>query len=98
MTESAPKPAVAASRNKPVRVFRSFGVKVSVFQNRVKKDDRELVFHKVSLQRIYRAGDQFKTTRSLGRHDLPAAWVLLQQAWEYIAQAEGGRSTKEAMA
>lgn len=98
MPEATTNPAGAESRNKPVRVFRSFGVKVSVFQNRTKKDDRELTFHKVTVQRIYRADNGFKSTSSLGRHDLPAAWMLLQKAWDYIAQAEGGRSTKEAMA
>jgi hypothetical protein len=71
---------------------------VSIFENRAHKDNEEFVFHKVTVQRIYREGEEFKTTTSLSRHDLPAAWMLLQKAWEFIGQAESGRDGKQAMA
>jgi hypothetical protein len=98
MADTKQSPAEQKENTKPVRVFRAFGVKVSVFANRTKTGDEERVFHKVTVQRIYRDGEKFKTTSSLSRHDLPAAWVLLQKAWEYIGQAESSPSAKVAMA
>lgn len=98
MAESTKPTADAKTDTKPVRVFRAFGVKVSVFANRTKSGDTESLFHKVTVQRVYRDGNEFKTTTSLSRHDLPSAWMLLQKAWDYISQAEAGRETKDAMA
>lgn len=71
--------------NKPVRVLRRRGVKVSVFENSA----GEAVFHKTTIQKIYRddAG-AWKTTTSLGRDDLPVASLLLGRAWEYILDRE----------
>ena len=68
--------------------FRLRGVKVSVFANPTQTDGRPSVFHKVAVQKIYRDGEQFKTTTSLGRDDLPVARLLLQRAWELILDSE----------
>jgi hypothetical protein len=65
-------------------------VKVSVFANPTQADGRSSVFHKVTVQKIYREGDQFKTTTSLGRDDVPVARLLLHRAWEFILAAEAG--------
>ena len=74
--------------NKPATSFRLRGVKVSVFANPTESEGRPSVFHKVTVQKIYKDGEQFKTTTSLGRDDLPVARLLLQRAWEYILTAE----------
>ena len=67
MTESKVSP------NKPWKTFRSNGVSASVFQNTVKTPEGERLYPKVSLTRTYREGDEFKSTNSLGRDDLPVA-------------------------
>lgn len=82
---------MATNSNKPVHVFRLRGVTASVFANNAKHEGRDIVFHKVSLQRTYRDEDEFKTTSSLNRDDMPVAQLLLQRAWEYILDAEAPR-------
>jgi hypothetical protein len=49
------------SPNKPIKVFRLKGVKTSVFENK----SQDSVFHKVTIQKIYKDGDEWKTTSSL---------------------------------
>jgi hypothetical protein len=87
--------AVEQEANKPVQVFRARGVRASLFANHVQNDGREIVFHKVALARVYREGDAFKTTYSLGRDDLPVAQFLLQKAWQFILEAEAHRDIGE---
>ena len=78
--------------NKPIRVFRLRGVKAAIFENHAADN----VFHKVSLQKIYREGEEWKTTSSLGRDDLPVARLLLDRAWEFILETEASRASSGA--
>ena len=84
---------MAQASVKPVKVFRSRGVSASVFANHAKSDGRDITFHKVSLQRTYKDGDEWKTTTSFGRDDLPVARLLLDRAWEFILDAEASHSS-----
>ena len=83
---------MAQASFKPVKVFRSRGVSASVFANHAKSDGRNITFHKVSLQRTYKDGDEWKTTTSFSRDDLPIARLLLDRAWEFILEAETSHS------
>ena len=80
-----------ADSNKPVRVFRVRGVKLSVFENHAK----DAVCHKITLVKIYREGEAWKTSSSLGRDDLPIAQLLLGKAWDFILTAENGGENAE---
>ena len=73
---NAKESAAAPSAAKPVKVFRSRGVSASVFANQAKSDGRDITFHKVSLQRTYKDGDEWKTTTSFSRDDLPDTRLL----------------------
>ena len=84
---------MAQATQKPVKVFRSRGVSASIFANHAKSDGRDITFHKVSLQRTYKDGDEWKTTTSFGRDDLPVARLLLDRAWEFILDAEASPSS-----
>lgn len=77
-----------STAKKPAKTFRSRGVSAAVFTNRSTVRGREVDFHKVSLQRTYKDGDQFKTTSSLSRDDLPLAQFVLGQAWAWILTEE----------
>lgn len=77
---------------KPVKAFRLRGLSASVFENHTTVNDRTITFLKVSLQRTYKDGDEWKTTTSLSRDDLPVALLLLQRAWEFILDTEASRS------
>ena len=74
--------------NKPVQSFRLKGVTASVFANQ----SEDSTFYKVTLQRSYKQGDEWKTTTSFGRDDLPIVSLLTKQAWEYILNTESKNS------
>jgi hypothetical protein len=78
----------SASIAKPVQTYRLHGISASIFANNVKSNGEDTVFYKVSIQRTYRDGEEFRTTNSFGRDDLPSVEFLAQRAWEYIQQAE----------
>lgn len=80
------------SRNRPVQTYRLLGVSASIFRNsgKGKRDNRDVSFFKVTLQKTYHDGTELKNTTSLGRDDLPIAAHLLQKSWEYIVETESG--------
>ncbi len=80
-------------KNKPVQQYRLRGLAVSIFANAAK--DRGTPFYKVSMQKTYKDGKEFKTTASLGRDDLPVADLLLRKAWVWILEREA-KDRKEA--
>lgn len=86
---------MARASQKPVQVFRARGISASVFENTATSGGRTVTFHKVSLQRTYKDGDEFKTTTSFSRDDLPVCRHLLDQAWEYILAAESKRGSAD---
>ena len=86
---------MAQNSNKPVKTYRLRGISVSVFENHAKSGDRDVTFHKVSMQRTYRDGDEWKTTTSFGRDDLPVAGLLLKRAWEFVLETESSRSKED---
>jgi hypothetical protein len=77
-----------ASTSKPVQTYRLHGVSVSIFANPTKSNGEDSVFYKVSLQRTFKDGDEFRTTNSFSRDDLPIVELLARRAWEYILAAE----------
>jgi hypothetical protein len=72
---------------KPVKVFRLLGVSASVFANKA-NTGRDAPFYKVSLQRTYKDGDEFRTTSSFSRDDLPIVDLLIRKAWEFVLESE----------
>jgi hypothetical protein len=88
MATSAKEREAAQSASKPVKTFRLRGVSASAFQNHTESKGRDVTFHKVSLQRRYRDGDEWKTTSSFSRDDLPIARLLLERAWQFILDSE----------
>jgi hypothetical protein len=84
----------ATSTNSPVKVLRLRGISASIFENTSKSADNETVFHKVSIQRTYKDGDEFKTTTIFGRDDLPVVQLLTLQAWEFILTQESASAKK----
>ncbi|WP_145364513.1 hypothetical protein [Stratiformator vulcanicus] len=73
------------SKNKPVKKFQLRGISASIFENRSEKGSP---FHKVSITRTYKDGDEFKTTGSFGRDDLPLVEALARQSWFEILKRE----------
>ena len=84
-----------AEKTKPVKSFRLRGVSVAVFENHTQTEGRDVTFHKVSVQKTYKEGEDFKTTTSLGRDDLPVVRMLLGRAWEFILEKEAAARNGE---
>jgi len=78
--------------NKPAKKFQLRGVSASVFEN---KSEQGVPFHKVSITRTYKSGDQFKSTSTFGRDDLPLVETLARQAWLEILKREAERSSNK---
>ena len=92
---NAKEPDMAQSSNKPLKVFRLRGISASIFANKAKSENRDITFHKVSVQRAYKDGDEWKNTTSFGRDDLPVLQIVLQRAHEFILDTEAGGKNDE---
>ena len=78
--------------NKPIKSFRLRGITASVFENS-SEDGKS--FYKVTLQRSYKQDDEWKSTNSFGRDDLPLVSLLTKQAWEFILNTEATSQKEE---
>jgi hypothetical protein len=75
--------------NKPVKRIQIRGITASVFRNTT---DNGAAFYKVSLSRTFKDGDEFKSTTSFSRDDLPIVAELSHQAWLAIIELEAAKS------
>lgn len=73
------------SKNKPVHEVRLGVVKAAIWANETKHGIR----HSVTLQRLYKDGDDWKTTESFGRDELPLVSKVADLAHTWIYR-EGG--------
>ncbi len=80
------------TNGKPVHSIRLRGISASIFENKTKVEERDVSFHKVSITRSYKDGDDWKSTTSFGRDDLPVVLLVLQRAYEWILDTEAKRN------
>ncbi len=80
---------------KPVHVIRLRGITASVFANTAETKNGDVTFHKVSVQRTYKDGNEFKTTTTFGRDDLPIVRLLTDRAWQFILDTEAKHGRDE---
>lgn len=80
------------SANEPVRVFRAPGMSVAIFEN---TSDEGNTFYKLSAQRVYRAGKDFKTSTSFSFSEVPTLLLLMQRAWNYISELENKAKVRD---
>src|SRR5262245_21522573 len=71
-----------ASANKPVHEIRMGRIKAAIWENDTQSGAR----HNVTVQRIYKDGDEWKTSESFGRDDLPLLAKVVDQAHTWIFQ------------
>lgn len=73
------------AKNKPVKVFRAGGVKVTVWNNPTEKGD----MLNAVLIRSYKDKDgTWKETASLRHNDVPKAVLVLNKVYEYMSTAK----------
>jgi hypothetical protein len=74
---------------KPIKQFRSGGVKAAVWENQfIDKEGEKKEFRNVTLTRSYKKGDSWENSHSFGIRDLPKAVLVLQKAYEFLALQE----------
>ncbi|MFH1390850.1 MAG: hypothetical protein ABIH20_00890, partial [Candidatus Diapherotrites archaeon] len=66
----------------PTTKFRVGNVNVAVWENENKKGN---AFKSVSLEKVYKVGEEWKSTTSLNINEIPKAILALQKAYEHIA-------------
>ena len=93
LDEAVAEATAEASGKKPVKVFKQRAISASVFSNKAKSGG---TFHACVLQRTYKVGDEFKHSSSFTRDELPVARHLLEQAWEFILDAESREKSPNA--
>ena len=76
------------TNNKPMQKLQLRGISASVFEN---QSENGVAFYKVSITRTYKDGDEFKTTSTFSRDDLPIVQELTRQAWLTILKVEANK-------
>ena len=88
---------MTAPTAKPIAKYRAGPVHVALWENTMKRDDRETLMHKVSIERRYRGSDgAWRSTTSFTRNELPMIRFCLEQAYAEIIRRENERSSSSA--
>lgn len=74
--------------NKPVHEIRLGAVKAAIWRN----ENESGIRHNVTIQRLYKDGDDWKTTESFGRDDLPVVCKVTDMAHTWIYQQGQNKS------
>lgn len=77
-----------SSGNRPVHEIKLGRIRASIWTNGGHGQDTWL---SVSISRLYRAGNEWKTTTSFGRDDLPLVSKAAEMAYTWIWNAKGNR-------
>lgn len=72
--------------HRPVHEIKLGRVRASIWAN---QHDRQDVWYSVSISRIYRDGDEWKTAISFGRDDLPLVSKAAEMAYTWIWNGKG---------
>jgi len=70
---------------KPVKSVKVGSVEVAVWENSSKEGRK---FYTTTLDRNYKAGEEWKKTSSLRDNDLPKAILALQEAYHFVSLKE----------
>ena len=71
------------TKNRPVHEVRLGSVKATIWAN----DTQAGIRHNITLAKLYRDGDAWKTTPTLGRDDLLVAAKVLEMAHTWVFDA-----------
>ena len=70
-----------SSSNRPVHEIKVGRIRATIW---VHANDRQKSWFNVSVSRVYRDGDQWRTTSSFGRDDLPLVAKAAEMAYTWI--------------
>jgi hypothetical protein len=75
-----------SSGNRPIHEIKLGRIRASIWTNESYRQD---VWFNVSISRVYRDGDQWRTAASFGRDDLPLVAKAAEMAYAWIWNAKG---------
>lgn len=70
-------------KSKPIHEIRLGNIKAAIWENHTEQGIR----HSLTFTRLYKDGDQWKSTVSLGRSDLPKLTAVAQRCYEWLHSA-----------
>ena len=80
-----------ATNNKPTAELRIGAVKATVWEN----EGGDITRHNVTFSRLYKDGEQWKTTQTFGRNDLLVLAKVADQAHTRIFELQPGGGAQE---
>ena len=81
-------PTMAEKTERPIHEVRFGRIKAAVWANQTQAGVR----HSVTFVRLYKEGDEWKTSASFGRDDLPLIAKVADKAHDWIFEHGGGSS------
>ncbi len=75
-----------SSGNRPIHEIKLGRIRASIWTN---ESDQSETWFNVSIARMYRDGDRWKTTTSFGRDDLPLVAKAAEMAYAWIWNTKG---------
>ena len=77
----------------PIEKFKAGQVSAAIWENKVMMNGRETVMLKASIQRRYKdKNNEWRSTTSFGRNEIPLAIHCLQKAFEKIIEKQNEAS------
>jgi hypothetical protein len=70
-----------SAKSKPVHQVRIGRIRASIWANPLKDG---AVMHNVTVQRLYKDGESWKSSSSFGRHDLPLVMKVVDRCHSWI--------------
>ena len=73
----------------PERRFKCGACEAAIFENEIKSNGKMMKLKKVAIQKRYKnADDEWKSTYSLDKNDIPKMILALSKAYEYLTMSK----------
>ena len=75
--------------SKPEKRFKCGSCEAAIFENEINRNGKAVKLKKAVIQKRYKtADDEWKSTYSLDKNDIPKMMLVLSKAYEYLTMGE----------
>ena len=75
--------------SRPEKRFRCGSCEAAIFENEINRNGKAIKLKKAVIQKRYKnADDEWKSTHSLDKNDIPKMMLVLSKAYEYLTMGE----------
>ena len=75
--------------SRPEKRFKCGGCEAAIFENEINRNGKAVKLKKAVIQKRYKtADDEWKSTHSLDKNDIPKMVLVLSKAYEYLTMGE----------